>query len=44
MRVWLLAERGEMAQDPIVFALRDKTSYVVLFLAACVFMVALVTI
>jgi 4-hydroxybenzoate polyprenyltransferase len=27
-RVWLLAERGEMHSDPVVFAIRDKTSYV----------------
>lgn len=28
-RVWLLAHRGQMHDDPIVFALRDKVSYVV---------------
>lgn len=40
-RIWLLAERGELSEDPIVFALEDKASYlvgllsvVVLFLAA----------
>lgn len=27
-RVWLLANRGEMNQDPIVFALKDKVTYV----------------
>ncbi len=26
-RVWLLAHRGQMHQDPIVFALKDKVSY-----------------
>jgi hypothetical protein len=26
-RVWLLAHRGQMHQDPIVFALKDKASY-----------------
>ncbi|OZI62976.1 UbiA family prenyltransferase [Bordetella genomosp. 11] len=35
-RVWLLAHRGEMHDDPIVFALRDRTSrwVCVLFLLA----------
>lgn len=28
-RVWLIAHRSEMHDDPIVFALRDRTSYVV---------------
>ncbi len=28
-RVWLLAQRGEFHDDPIVFAIRDKVSYVV---------------
>ena len=26
-RVWLLAHRGEMHEDPIVFAIKDKVSY-----------------
>jgi 4-hydroxybenzoate polyprenyltransferase len=26
-RVWLLANRGEMHHDPVLFALRDRTSY-----------------
>ena len=26
-RVWLLAHRGKMHQDPIVFAIKDKVSY-----------------
>ena len=40
-RVWLLAARGRMNEDPVLFALRDKASYaiglatlVVIFLAA----------
>lgn len=43
LRAWLIAHRGEMHVDPIVFAIRDKTSYViaaglaVIFLAAMVF-------
>jgi 4-hydroxybenzoate polyprenyltransferase len=28
-RVWLIAHRGQMHDDPVVFALKDKTSYVV---------------
>ncbi|MCI5066442.1 UbiA family prenyltransferase [bacterium] len=32
-RVWLLARRGEVHEDPIVFALRDRVSYVVLGIA-----------
>jgi 4-hydroxybenzoate polyprenyltransferase len=28
-RVWLLAHRGQMHDDPVVFALKDATSYVV---------------
>jgi len=28
-RVWLIANRGELHEDPVLFALRDKASYVV---------------
>jgi len=28
-RMWLLASRGQMHEDPVLFALRDKTSYAV---------------
>ena len=28
-RVWLIAERGEMRDDPVIFALEDRTSYAV---------------
>jgi hypothetical protein len=28
-RVWLIAERGEMRDDPVIFALEDITSYAV---------------
>jgi 4-hydroxybenzoate polyprenyltransferase len=35
-RAWLLAHRGQMDEDPIVFALRDRISYVCAALcAAC---------
>jgi hypothetical protein len=40
-RVWFLAARGRMNEDPVLFALRDKASYAiglatlfVIFLAA----------
>lgn len=26
-RMWLISERGQMREDPVVFAMRDKTSY-----------------
>nr|AYM53434.1 transmembrane protein [Melittangium lichenicola] len=39
-RVWLLAHRGEVNEDPLVFALKDKTSYGVGVLAACVVLAA----
>lgn len=35
-RVWLLAQRGELHDDPIVFAIRDKVSYIVGALCAVV--------
>ena len=28
MRIWLLAHRGEMNQDPILFAIKDRTSLI----------------
>lgn len=38
-RIWLLAHRGEIHEDPVVFALKDKVSYAVGFfiLAVAVF-------
>ena len=35
-RVWLLANRGEMHEDPIVFTLKDPASYIVGVLVAAV--------
>jgi len=29
LRLWLIATRGEMNQDPVLFALRDPTSYII---------------
>lgn len=39
-RLWLLAHRGEMHDDPVVFALRDKTSRLVGVLFLLVFFLA----
>jgi len=39
-RVWLLAHRGEMHEDPIVFAIKDRASYVVGFLILLVLWLA----
>ena len=38
-RVWIIAHRGQMDEDPIVFALHDKLSYAILvFITIGVFM------
>ncbi|MDC0713069.1 UbiA family prenyltransferase [Stigmatella sp. ncwal1] len=39
-RVWLLAHRGQVNEDPLVFALRDKVSYGVGLVAVLVLMAA----
>ena len=39
-RVWLLAHRGEVNEDPLIFALKDGVSYAVGLLAAGVLLVA----
>jgi 4-hydroxybenzoate polyprenyltransferase/phosphoserine phosphatase len=39
-RIWFLAKRGEVNQDPIVFALTDKHSFAVAFLAALIMLLA----
>jgi 4-hydroxybenzoate polyprenyltransferase len=39
-RVWMLAQRGRMHDDPVVFALRDRVSVAVGVLAAITIMVA----
>lgn len=39
-RVWLLAHRGEVNEDPLVFALKDRVSYAVGFIAAGVIFAA----
>jgi 4-hydroxybenzoate polyprenyltransferase len=40
-RVWLLATRGQMHDDPVVFALRDKISLLVLVLIGVIVMVSI---
>ena len=32
-RIWLIAERGYLHYDPVVFALKDKVSYLVITIA-----------
>jgi len=39
-RAWLLANRGEMHHDPVLFALKDRTSYWLGLLAAVVVVLA----
>ena len=41
-RLWFKANRGEMPQDPVVFALTDRTSYITGVLAALVLYAATV--
>lgn len=41
VRVWILAHRGQMKMDPVVFALEDKTSQVIAVLGVAALMVAL---
>lgn len=36
MRVWLLAHRGELNDDPVLFAIKDRIS---IFCGACIFLV-----
>jgi 4-hydroxybenzoate polyprenyltransferase len=40
-RIWLKAHRGQMDEDPIVFALRDRPSILAGILAALVFLAAI---
>lgn len=39
-RIWLIAHRGQMNEDPVVFALKDRTSYLVGLLTAIVIWLA----
>lgn len=40
-RIWLLAHRGVMLDDPIVYAIKDKSSYIVALLVAGVMLFSL---
>jgi 4-hydroxybenzoate polyprenyltransferase len=40
-RMWMKAHRGQVDDDPVVFATRDWQSLVVLFLSACIFILTL---
>ena len=39
-RVWLLAHRGQMHGDPVVFALSDRTSWILVGVTGCILLVA----
>jgi 4-hydroxybenzoate polyprenyltransferase len=39
-RIWLLAHRGEVHSDPIVFAIRDRVSYAIAAALAAILLVA----
>jgi hypothetical protein len=39
--MWLLTTRGKMPDDPVAFALRDLTSWMVLALIALIVLLAL---
>jgi 4-hydroxybenzoate polyprenyltransferase len=39
-RMWLLTRRGEMHDDPVVFTIRDKRTYVLAALAICAVLTA----
>lgn len=40
-RIWLLAHRGELHEDPVLFAIHDRASYVVVLLVAISLLLAL---
>ena len=43
-RVWLVTYRGEMVDDPIVFAIKDKVSIFIVLLMAGVFVLSMSTV
>jgi len=43
-RAWLIAHRGNMHDDPIVFAFKDRASWVVAALLALAFVLARVVV
>ncbi|MEJ2361885.1 MAG: UbiA family prenyltransferase [Gammaproteobacteria bacterium] len=40
-RIWLLAHRGELHEDPVLFAIHDRTSYVLVLLVAISLLLAI---
>ena len=41
-RVWLLASRGELDEDPVIFAVTDRMSLLLGFAAVCVILLAII--
>ncbi len=42
-RVWLLASRGELDEDPVIFAVTDRMSLLLGFAAVCVVLLAIIS-
>jgi 4-hydroxybenzoate polyprenyltransferase len=40
VRIWVLARRGHMNEDPVVFIMHDWRSQIMMVLGACMFLVA----
>ncbi|MBI3258419.1 MAG: UbiA family prenyltransferase [Ignavibacteriae bacterium] len=40
IRVWLIAHRGEMHDDPIIFTVKDKASYLIMAIVFCAMIIA----
>jgi hypothetical protein len=41
-RIWLLANRGEMHDDPVIFALHDRVSWAMGAVVAAAFLLAFI--
>jgi 4-hydroxybenzoate polyprenyltransferase len=40
MRMWMVTNRGEMSEDPIFYAIRDRTTYVVMAIIGLIMLLA----
>jgi len=40
-RMWMLTHRGQMHDDPVLFAIKDRTSLITATLFACIFFLAI---
>ncbi len=40
MRMWMVTNRGKMTEDPIIFALRDKITYISMFIIVVIMLLA----